>query len=299
MNLQNSEKNTIPKFILSFDFEIAWGDITNNLWRGIEKRGDYIRLREVLPELLNYMDDLSIPAIWATVGAMIENPRERSLEHLPNAAKDIIFDSIETADESSIDGRDLFDNLLAAKTDHVVACHSYSHCPFTYQGMTDDIVSKDIELANRVYSNYDITTDQFVFPENREASYTALKENGYRVARVGSYNTESSRIEYLLGSLYKIPPAILNVEEPDSGVTKHHGSMLFNTGPGRYHRLPFVAARANRGLKNIDSYRTGLHVWTHPYNFSESALQFRLFKSFLRKVADMRDKGKLEIVTEM
>jgi len=116
--------------IFSFDFEIGWGDITNGVWKRREANGVYKRLRQVLPEMLSTMDACDFSATWATVGAMIEPPDTRDFSHLTDAQHSIVENGIRVGEPETFNGTDLFELVLAAKTDHQIACHSYSHIPF-------------------------------------------------------------------------------------------------------------------------------------------------------------------------
>ena len=288
--------NKQANIIISFDFEIGWGDVTNTRWVAREKSGVYKRLRSVLKELLNEFDTLEFPASWATVGAMITPPDQVELEHLPQDAKKLVHSVLQSAHQDSFDGRDLFEMLLSSRTKHSIASHSYSHIPFNYSGVDGLFVTKDLELSLGAFSKYSVTADRFVFPENREGYYPELKKAGFKVARVGADHGKMSRQMYLLSTLVSPPPPCKE-EVNQYGVTQHYGSMLFNMGAGKYHRLPFVYARALRGLKKACREKETLHIWAHPFNFAESTLQLTAFKSFLRQVIKRRDAGDINILT--
>lgn len=283
-----------PTVIISFDFEIGWGDVTNTRWAKREKSGIYKKLRFVLKDLLSEFDSLEIPATWATVGAMTTAPKELSLDHLPEKAKNTVHHVLKTAQNDSFDGRDLFEMVLSTDVKHSIASHSYSHIPFDYEGVDETFVREELNLALDSLSRYGVSTDRFVFPENTEGYYSCLAEMNFKVARVGAINTLSSRYQYLLSTLYKDPPACQESIHKE-GIIKQHGSMLFNMGRNRYHRLPFVYARSIRGLEMACRENETLHVWAHPFNFAESKLQLKAFKSFLRKIAHLRDTQNLKI----
>lgn len=286
----------IAKFILSFDFEIGWGDVTNTRWMKREKNGVYDNLRIKLKELLNEMDALELPATWATVGAMISPPDKVFLDHLPDKAKKVVYATIKSAKASSFDGRDLFESLLQSKAKHSIASHSFSHVPFDFAGVNNKFIVDDLTLSLEALSRYGLTTDRFVFPENTEGYYPELAKTGFKVARVGANYRKMSRPMYLLSSVMKAPPASIE-EVTKEGVIRHYGSMLFNMRAGKYHRLPFVYKQAMQGLSNACKERENFHVWAHPFNFAESTLQLTAFKTFLRKVAKRRDAGEIIIST--
>jgi len=114
--------------------------------------------------------------------------------------------------------------------------------------------------------------------------------------RVAADTAHMTRLQYLLSALVGNPPTC-KINTHDTGIVRHYGSMLFNMGARKYHRLPFVYARAVRGLTHAYNSRTDFHVWAHPFNFAESKTQLHAFNSFLRKVAAKRDAGEISIKT--
>jgi hypothetical protein len=246
--------------------------------------------------ILAEMDLLEFPATWATVGAMITPQTDYQLDHLPAKAKDIVDNVIKSAKADSFDGRDLFEKVLSAKTKHSFASHSYTHIPFNFPEVDESYVSQDLALSHAAFAKYNVETDHFVFPENREGFYDTLHESNIRVVRVAADTTHMSRSQYLLSALVGKPPAC-KTDQHANGITRQYGSMLFNMGPNRYHRLPFVYGRAVRGLNNACNTATDLHVWGHPFNFAESKAQLYAFISLLRKVAARRDAGEISINT--
>lgn len=290
------KETTHPSFLLSFDFEIGWGDVSNARWITRENNGVYQRLRPVLDRLLNEMDVLEFPATWATVGAMITAQEKLQTCHLPSDAKKTVLKALDTASADTFDGRDLFEKTLNARTKHSYASHSYTHIPFNFPGVNQDYVSRDLKLSFDALSQYGVSTDHFIFPENREGYYDTLLESNIRVVRVAADTAHMSRPHYLLSALVGTPPPC-KTDHHENGMTRHYGSMLFNMGAGRYHRLPFVYGRAIRGLNSACKNGTDLHVWAHPFNFAESKVQLRAFISFLRKVAAKRDAGEISIKT--
>jgi len=287
---------TLPAFVLSFDFEIGWGDVTNGRWIARERRGTYVRLRKVLPRLLAAMDELELPATWATVGAMIAPPDTRDYSHLPADAARIVAESIARGEKASFDGIDLFEAVLAhERTGHRIACHSYSHVPFGFAGVDSETVRADLLRAADTFAAHGIRTDRFVFPENDEACHEVLRSVGMLKARTPAVRTASSRLRYLISTVVDAPPEAIIRAHP-SGLELESGSMLFNMGVGKAYRMPFVSRRARAGLRALSARRSSrMHVWAHPFNFAESDLLLDSFVRFLKQVAAERDAGRLTV----
>lgn len=290
-----SRQTPRPRVILSFDFEIGWGDITNPNWARREANGVYDRLRHVLPEILGEMDRLEIPATFATVGAMFDNPSRRSLDHLPPGASEVVCDVLKGAKASSFDGRDLFERVLGASAGHSIASHSYSHVPFTHEGVDAAFVREDLRQFKRVLGSYGLSTDRFVFPENREGYHSTLVEEGFRQIRVAAKNRFANRFLYLATIAIVPPPMVEEIAGPQ-GCVRHHGSMLFNDA-GRRSRIPLLMRRVELGISRLRKDGGAFHIWSHPFNFAESDALKASFITMLKRLAAERDAGHLEIGT--
>jgi len=281
------------KVILSFDFEIGWGDITNGVWKRREANGVYKKLRHVLPEMLKTMDNCNFSATWATVGAMIERPEGRDFSHLSEKQRLVVEAGLREGQVDTFNGRDLFELVLACKTNQEIACHSFSHIPFDYDGVDGIFVKQEMRRFNEILARYELSTNKFVFPENTEAFYAELLETGYDKVRVPANNFFKSRYLYLL-SLAVIPPPTSKEELDETGMTRHFGSMLFNDA-GDSRRIPLLERRVSLGLRNVVQKNHDLHIWAHPFNFAESDGLLKSFKSTIEKIASLRDAGKLSI----
>ena len=279
--------------ILSFDFEIGWGDVTNPRWRYRENKGIYKRLRQVLPVILDEMDTLEIPAVWATVGSLFDDPVARDFSHLPDDAKDLIKAVLDESEPESFNGRDLFEQVLGTRVSHHIACHTYSHVPFTWYGMNEQSVSQDLERFNSALRGFGLTTDRFVYPENREKFADAVFNAGFTKARVSAPNLSGNRWLHLAKSALFAPPFATETGE-DGVLLRHTGSMLFHDA-GKDWRRHLLTRRVELGLAGAFEQKKCMHLWAHPFNFAESEALLVAFLDTLRKIARARDNGQLEI----
>lgn len=282
------------KVILSLDFEIGWGDVTNGHWRRREAAGVYRRLRTVLPCILKEMDRLEISATWAAVGAMFEKRGERNFEHLSGDHLDIVTTALRESEWQSFDGRDLFELVISATQPHDIACHSYSHVPFSDEQFDKGTIVGDLARFDAVLNQYGRKTDRLVFPENREAYHEEISVAGYRVVRVAADNRFRNRWLYL-ATLAFVPPPPARDEVLGSGLVRHHGSMLFNDA-GKSSRIPLLMRRVELGLSKAIRERNTFHIWAHPFNFAESDPLCHSFMKVLGLIASHRDAGRLDVV---
>ncbi len=280
--------------ILSFDFEIGWGDISNPRWRQREKAGVYKRLRKVLPVILNEMDELEISGTWATVGAMFDNPNARNFSHLPTDVQQQIEISLGEAEPESFDGRDLFEAVIERHCRHHIASHTYSHVPFTLDGVSGEMVRQDLAAFNATLNGFGLATDRFVFPENREKFSDIVSSCGFEKARVAAPEFSKTRMINLAATAILAPPCVSETRE-NCGLIRHTGSLLFHDA-GKSWRRKLLKHRIGSGLNEAMRKKKCLHVWSHPFNFAESEDLLNAFLNTLRKIARARDSGKIEIV---
>lgn len=281
------------EFMISFDFELGWGNVHMTKWRERQAKGVYTNLRKVLPEMLAEMDALQVPATWATVGAMIERPANRDFGHLPNKWRPLVIASLAESEPQTFNGKDVFEMVLAAKSRHVIGCHSFSHIPFTYEGMSGGVIDAEIDRFQAAVKTYGISPDVLVFPENREAHLDVLSRRGFRKVRVAAEGNFSNRWLYLASSLVVAPPKAREMTH-ETGLLRHAGSMLFADAAQAW-RVPVIMRRFHLGLKNVLREGGTLHLWSHPFNFAESPALKTAFIAMLREVAMHRDAGRLKV----
>ncbi len=281
------------EFVISFDFELAWGNVHMTKWRERQAKGVYKNLRIVLPTMLQEMDDLQIPATWATVGAMVETPDKRDFSHLPQRWRDVVTATLKDAEPESFNGRDVFEMVRAARQQHVIGCHSYSHIPFTYEAMNAAVIDAEIDRFQAAMKPYGLSPDVLVFPENRENHLDVLARRGFKKVRVAADGNYKSRWLYLASSLVS-PPPLANETLGEAGVIRHAGSMLFADAAQAW-RVPVIMRRFHMGLKRVMREGGVLHLWSHPFNFSESPALRQAFSDLLREVARHRDAGRLKV----
>lgn len=287
--------SSIAVLEVSMDFEVGWGMIENGLWRKYEKQGVYENLRTILPRLLTELDAMEIPAIWATVGAMVEDPARHDFSHLPGGLGGVVRTALNEGRSRTFDGRDLFDQVFNSHTRHLLGGHSYSHTRFTYPGVDEEFVADDLQRLSSVFASLEFKPARFfVFPQNHEAYYNTIYDAGYTVVRGTSANSSKrdlwSRVQR---SIIYAPQMSQEggMKEPRR-ITE---SMYFNARRGRWYArlLPYIAAK--RGLALAMQKHQVLHVWVHPHNLAENHTLLPLFLRFLRSACASRDTGNLRI----
>lgn len=285
------------EFILSLDFELGWGSIENGLWKPRETKGVYEKLRSVLPVFLRELDALEIPVTWAFVGAMLDDPEQRTFDHLPQDIKNKTLSFVKQAKSNTTDARDLFDMILDSRTKHALGSHTYSHVRFDYPGLDEEFIRNEMEQFERISKNYGVTTDSLVFPQNIEGFHEQLRQLSYQSVRTPPNKLPSKNKMLHLISSAITPPPLSIIHKMDNGLSKHSGSMFFNSGAKRMHRLPFILKQALSGLNHAIKRDGIIHIWIHPFNLAESPLLLSSLLSVLKQVSKKRDEGLIQVST--
>lgn len=287
----------VGRLEISFDFELGWGAIENGLWKVREANGVYRGLRSILPRLLKQLEVMEVPVAWATVGAMIDAPKRRDFDHLPESLRDVVRSAVRTGEVGTFDGRDLFELVEHSNGGHQVAGHSYSHTRFSFPGVDGRFVTEEMERSGRAFFSWSEHPSFFVFPVNHEGFYEVLRDASYRSVRGApafpSGSPPEGGLQKVLRMLADVPP--MSRENTVSGMRRITGSMFFKSAGGRPYALPLPYLRARRGLDFAIRNNQVLHIWIHPFNFSEVNMLFALFIRFLKAACRARDAGKLEI----
>jgi hypothetical protein len=277
------------RFLLTFDFELGWGAIESGRWRAREAAGVYRRLRQRLPELLALLDELDVPATWATVGGMLVPRGQHDLDYLPPALADLTRAALREGEATSFDGRDLFERVVTSRARHQIASHTYAHPRFTRDDVDAAAVRADLRRFRAALPAAHAATDRLVFPQNAERYHDVLAGEGVRVVR-GADKAPRGLRGRVRENLQ--PPLAVPDAAPTGGVDRLVGSVFFHPGRRRA-RLPLVLLQAQRGLARAVATGGTLHVWLHPFNLAEIPGLAWCLGQHLRSVARARDAGKL------
>lgn len=278
--------------VLSLDFELAWA------WPyavnpPVDPVATGLREREQVPMLVRTFEEFSIPATWATVGHLFLERCSRGStgcahehlarlpffeNHLWRFSKGDWFQHDPCTDvrrDPAWYGPDLIQLILGSRVRHEIGCHGFSHaglgpyCP-------PDVARAEAEECRKVMKDFGVEPVSWVFPGNDEGNHQALWDSGIRIVR--SY-----------------PRAVhiaLPEKRPD-GLWEVHSSTGLSRGEGwpMERRL----TRLKRFLQRAVETRMAMHLWLHP---SLDLDDYRgLLVPFLRACAELREAGRLDVVT--
>ena len=280
------------KLTISLDFELGWGAIESQMWQSRETRGVYEDFRPVFKRLLRLLDELEVPLTWATVGAMISDPKASDFSHLPDAFRERAVDFLALAKPLTRDGRDLMDQLLKMNTQQDIGLHSFSHTRFQESSFTVESKLIDLQRGTQSLKDLGVTPKSFVFPVNQVQNLELLPQVGLSIARTPPPTLKTGREKLIQAATGKTPSA--KRQTISAGFDTEAGSMLYNWRNSWLRKILIDhQIRAAFRKAKISDYH--LHLWLHPFNLAEiKGLEQGLY-SLLKKAATLRDAGKISI----
>lgn len=290
-----------PKIVFSFDFELGWGVLDSPLWQQREASSLYVNLRPVFDELVKVLKDTQLPTTWAMVSSLlVESEADLNADHLPDSYKDSVFSFYRHSKESSRCGLDLIDKL--GGIDMEVASHTSTHIYANQTDVTSDQYVQDVRQSIELLERYfNCSLSSLVFPRdqaNFNIEVAKLHPLAFRLNP--NYGVDCGKIRRVMSGasrVYKMPPRS-KVIKGTYGESYQTGSLYFNWSGGSFENIKkrLTKIQANRMLNNM-SAESIYHVWLHPFNLAESKEHLDVFLKFIKDIAELRNKGLVEVVT--
>lgn len=287
------------KVTISLDFEAGWGVVGNGSWRAREAAGVYRNLRPALRRFVSLLDDLEISCIWATVGAMIEDPSERDFSHLKGAYASKVADFVAQAEGETHLGLDLLETVMSARQKQYFGTHGYSHVLFTDSEQDETVFRVELERARRINASFGLDANFFVFPENRSNHLDVVSDAGIRIARMpavsGPFPDRRRRAVRRMFDLAVRPVSSVSETVCSGGLRLHHASELVNWGTSAPRiKKALMMRRIERAIQCAKSGQH-VHFWLHPFDLvaTEGLEEFWVAK--MNDIASARNGGSIMI----
>ena len=277
----------VGKFVISIDFELAWGGIFDEtiLHKNLEL---YKQTRKAIYEIIDLFEKHKISATWAFVGHLmlescekINNVKHPDIvrpnyswfnkdwfHHDPCTRKDI--NSIWYAD-------DVLKKVMSCKVMQEIASHSFSHILFGEKGCSKECAESDIRKCIEVASLYNIDLISFVFPCHSEGHKDVLNKYGFKIYRGYEYdrysklrNRKVKRVALIIDKIFAVTPKTSNLGIDEYGLYYIPGNLCYY----RYHGWKNILTKKSvfkQAKKGIDlAVRKGevFHFWFHPYQIA-------------------------------
>ncbi|MGA2408329.1 MAG: polysaccharide deacetylase family protein [Bacteroidales bacterium] len=291
-------KNIVSPFnegilVFSADFEMAWAFrysktlASKAVEVGLKERGN-------VPILLNLFDKHQIPATWATVGHLFLNEcarNENGIAH-PEIPKPAYFDNrnwlynsgdwyeqdpcTNAGSDPAWYAPDLIEQILSAKANHEIGCHTFSHLDFTYKNCPKVMADAELEICKTLADNKGIRLRSFVFPGGTFGNYESLKEKGFLCYRKPM--KDHIDIPYIDSfGLVAIPSSLGLDKDPYGWSKEFHLKMI------------------RKFLEKTITHKLVCHFWFHP-SMATWYLD-NVMPEVVRMVGEFRDAGMLRVLT--
>lgn len=288
------------RFVLSLDCEGKWGAADHLGARDSRYLSDE-RLRRAYRSILAVLDDFSIPATFAFVGAFTQSPAQfarvrPAVEELGREAPDYLGPALRNLDETGGEGwhgDDLVDLVGQANVAHEIALHGVTHVPWTQ--LNDVAARAELELLQQLEGPIR-DSKTFVYPRNLVAHTGLLESHGFEGYRTASRRSRLSSLlsEFNLFERPERPAAAKTIVPIPAGFF-----LNWRSGARRLVPPAMTVARARRLLLRAAANDGVVHYWLHPENVASAPSTLGLLKMLAREVARVRDAGHCEVMTQL
>lgn len=279
-------------FIISCDFELAWG------WRfakeincSLERAKEIARNeRRNVPLILGLCEKFNIPLTWATVGHLF---LERCCKEAGNIHSDIPriahfeneyweFSSGNWFDQDPCSNLsndpqwyapDLIEKIINSKVKHEIACHSFSHIDCSDSICPENVFRKETQRCKELASAYGRESKSFIFPGNLIGNLKILKEEGF--------------------TSYRVDKDILGFPEKDKyGLWQIPTTAAISASPYNWN-LDYYIKRYTAIIERAIKYQRLCHFWFHPSQTKE------FIEAILARILEFTNlnRGKIYIST--
>ena len=292
---------TAPTFILSLDCEGRWG-IADRPAAATAQFLDDEPLKRAYQGTLALLDELRISATFAFVGLFAESKAgfdriRPGLDALAAAGSDYLAAALKRTDEGreGWHGAWAVDAVGSAKTSHEIALHGITHQPW---GEIDrELAEAELALHSEL-SSPARKARTFIAPRNQVGHVDLLKSigiEGYREAP-----PRRPRAVSLLSEFNLLQRAQRYPRRRDDGLVAIPSGFFVNTAGGPRRLVPPALTKL-RARRMLDSAADGevVHFWLHPENIAAAPGTLDTLRAILTLVADRRERGRCEVLTQL
>ncbi len=259
-------------FVISLDFELAWGT-RGRKWANVVA-SDLDGTRRAIDHLLELLHKHELSATWVLVGAMLMGgiPRHRWL--LDPQYDDVPFGDYKSHPHWYAD--DILERLRSTRPAQDIGCHTLTH--MFVQDTAACRAQFDLELKRSVELFGELglpAPKSFIYPKHYMAHFDLLPKHGIRCYR----GPEAGWFENLPTKLLKAGGRFLSSrlhQSPSVGVPylSPHGLWVIPSSQfypsfrsvGKHLSVADRVSRAIKGLNLAARKRAVYHLWTHPFN---------------------------------
>lgn len=301
-------ENLPGAFVISLDFELAWGFGRNAAADGVH-RARLLGARAIIPHLLEIFEEFDMAVTWAVVGFLFAESRTELERSSPSKRPEYRDPALspyaeEIGEDECEDPFHFAPSLIRAirrSPRQEIATHTFSHYYCLEPGQNREAFSADLQAARGIAGRDGIELRSIAFPRNQHnPEYDALLLDhgisGYRgnpPNRAWRFNDtresrrRGKRAMRLIDAYLAVTGAGTTpwgkILQP-SGLTDIRATRPL--GPYRPELRYLEERRMQRirqGIRHAALNREIFHIWWHPHNFGLFPKQNM---TFLRRVLE-------------
>lgn len=288
------------QFVLSFDCEGKWG-VADDLSSYHARQLTDAALRDAYRAIVRLLDDYRLDATFAFVGAFAQSPESfaRARPAIEGVAKrfpDYLGPALDDIDAGSEGwhGQQLVELVAGARASHEIALHGVTHVPWTSM----DREGAKAELGILETMDGPVRESRtFVYPRNLVMHSDVLAEQGFAGFRTA--RPHRSRVRSLVSefNLWEAPEHPVEAD----GLVNIPGGFFLNWRHGLRALVPtsVTRLRARRLLEAAARSNAVVHYWLHPENIVSAPATLDLLRMLVREVAEAREAGRCEVLTQI
>ena len=316
-------------FVLSFDFELAWGLRHSTQPESAESVARYSRVSTtIVDSLIEILTRYNLSATWGTVGQLMVRKEDCTDGQFLYPAREFAphypwfegswFEGIPTC-ESEAAPAYYAPHAVRAIVDCPVyqelASHTFTHAPLGDPACSAEFARWELATCQTLATKWGRRLTSVIFPRNEIGHLPVLRELGYRSFRGANsewywfgranqlHRQRSLRygvwiLRYFDEWSAHTPP--LPPVRQQVGLWEVPHSMFFPgmRGVSRFITPEQRVRRAVKGLQAAAERGRVFSLWTHPDNFSSQAEQLLpAWETICRTAAELRDQGRLNVLT--
>ena len=268
-------------FILSLDFELAWGMRGDPAYKA-----DFERTREVIDRMLALFEKYEIKATWATVGELFLKGEAGSPDNQLWHAPEVI------------------EKIKKCRVPQEIGSHSFSH-KVVGEDCTREEFEEELKRAVEVAKQNGVELKSYVYPKNSVGFTDLLSKYGFTSYRGVDQNWYRNlprllkKLAHAFDNYFAMSAPVVSLER-DGEIWNIPGSYFFPHARGWAKWLPgsFRVRKSVCGLKKATREKKIFHLWFHPFNLaSNPTLLLPALEEVLKKVSEMRSRGEVENLT--
>lgn len=302
------------RFVLSLDFELAWG--SPERWSSDAFLARALKARDAALSILEVCAEYDIHATWAIVGALFADSYEHFLEFAPPEQLRPEYIDRRLSPYSHLgrireSGRNAFFcpeiiRSVAEIENQEISSHTFSHYFCLEPGASADTFAADLDSFRRITANWDITGTSLVFPRNqvgreclnvsRKKGFTAYRgteRSSLWTARPRSRRTSLVRALRIADAFFPLSSGNLHTQfdESFSGLVNVPSSRFLRPYSSKVKILDGMKLyRICREMRRAARLGATYHLWFHPENFAthlqENLRFFKLVMSYFRSLSE-------------